>query len=126
MKGTCFARSESKQQRAATRGIRLKVRRANTHHAIFYFSQFHLLRGSESHFFLPRKNMREVYLTLTREAMRPVYGRVFWKGSESFFWNMWSGWSGWYERLPYYYNIYFIICQVYMAGGRDESNIFFR
>ena len=29
--------------------------------------------------------MREVYLTLTREAMRPVYGRVFWKGSESFF-----------------------------------------
>ena len=25
----------------------------------------------------------------------------------------------------FYYNIYFIICQVYIAGGRDESNIFF-
>ena len=24
----------------------------------------------------------------------------------------------------FYYNIYFIICQVYMAGERDESNIF--
>ena len=68
---------------------------------------------------------------------------------------MWNVWSGWYKRLPYYYNIlffiyqqekkelrapgewlpaksiffyyniYFIICQVYMACGRDESNIFF-
>ena len=29
------------------------------------------------------------------------------------------------KGIFFYYNIYFIICQVYMAGGRDESNIFF-
>ena len=28
------------------------------------------------------------------------------------------------RAFSFYYNIYFIICQVYMAGGRDESNIF--
>ena len=28
------------------------------------------------------------------------------------------------KSIFFYYNIYFIICQVYMAGGRDEGNIF--
>ena len=32
--------------------------------------------------------------------------------------------SGSPQKAFFYYNIYFIICQVYMAGGRDESNIF--
>ena len=29
------------------------------------------------------------------------------------------------KGIFFYYNIYFIICQVYIADGRDESNIFF-